>query len=248
MPSLNTPPSCTLCGDSGHTIRYCRDPVVAYLLVKVRSKKWKSVQSNNMFTLFNWLHRLVSCDLRAILIHKYHVTPRTTSKAKISAIIMEYEFPDATGPDAFWRSHLPNNFIIDRPTNVQNQEERQLILRNIESYFPLTAEHQQMDCDELIHILMIAIHLNRNEERSRFQHNITYVKDVQTQARDDLLECSICYEEVGTEKIVRLNCNHEFCGECMSTHIKKALSPTVTCPMCRSDIITVHELTCEAIC
>lgn len=244
MPPLNTPPSCTLCGESGHNIRYCRDPIIAYLLVKVRCKKWKaSVQSNDPCILFDWLHRLISTELRAILIHKYRVSPKTTSKAKLIAILMEYDYPDATEEIAFWRSHLPPNFVNNRPVDIQNEFERELILQNIQMNRPPNQEHLSMSCDELIRFLMQLME-ERRGDRYRFQNNITYLKSVYVEpTTNEPLECSICYEDIEIAKTVRLNCNHEFCGECITTHIKKTPSAEVKCPMCRSNINTVSELT-----
>lgn len=244
MPALNTPPVCTLCGDSGHNIRYCKDPIIPYLLVKVRCKKIKSVRRNDMFVLFNWLHRLIPTELRAVLIYKYRITPKTASKHKLVAIIMDYEFPDV-GENAFWKVYLPMNFNNTRPVDAQNEDERQLILRNIFSY----NEHNNEDptmlplaSDELICILLRLIEENRHYDRTLFDNNITYTK-CKCNEEEESIECSICYDEISKNNKVRLNCNHEFCGSCIAIHIKKTPSANVKCPMCRTDISTVNELT-----
>lgn len=240
MPALNKPPVCTLCSESGHTIRYCSDPVIAYLLVKVRCKKWKSTVNNDTFSLFNWLHKLVSTELRAILIHKFRVSPKTTAKQKLVAMIMDYEFPEMES--AYWKIYLPANFENERPPDARNEAERVLILQNIMTYGPITFEQQSMTSSELIGTLIQLVEENREQDRSRFRQNITYTTGV-IKATEEPFECSVCYDEIQSEKMVRLNCNHEFCGDCISTHIKKTKSENVMCPMCRTDINTVIALT-----
>jgi hypothetical protein len=239
MPALNTPPSCSLCGDSGHNIRYCRDSTVAHLLLQTRYKKTKSSQTGDTFTLFNWLHKLIPTELKAILIHKYHVTPKTSSKRKLIAIIMEYEFPHV-GENAYWNVYLPVNFHNEMPVDVQNEDERRMILQNISYYGPISIEQQSMTSNELIIILIRLREENRNNARARYRHNINYI-NYECNV-DELFECVICYEEMKSDKKVILNCNHEFCGVCIERHIEKTRSANVMCPMCRTDISIVSEI------
>jgi putative ribosome biogenesis GTPase RsgA len=42
-------------------------------------------------------------------------------------------------------------------------------------------------------------------------------------------KCSICYEEMKNKKILKLNCDHMFCSECLVNWLKEKLS----CPLCR---------------
>lgn len=48
-------------------------------------------------------------------------------------------------------------------------------------------------------------------------------------------QCCICLEEMGTDNICRLNCQHTFCIQCTNQHLQR----NHTCPLCRSDITTV---------
>ena len=60
-------------------------------------------------------------------------------------------------------------------------------------------------------------------------------------------ECPICLDEVKIINILRTNCNHDFCGECIMKKLdtdRSKCSPN--CPMCRTDIKTM-EIKCPEI-
>jgi len=241
---MSTPKSCSLCGDNQHNIRYYTDPIIPYLLVKVRCKKWKSDRVNDPCIMFNWLHKRISPELRAILIHKYHISPKTNAKGRLVAIIMELTFHDTTlVMEPFWRIHLPANYHygIVSP-DVPNESERQLILVNMESYIQITDDYYTKPCDELIDILLRVLEENRRPVSAIIRKQIVYHEKC-IQVEDLPFECNICYEEMHSTKAVRLNCQHDFCKECTVTHIEKTKTFIVTCPMCRSHITTISELT-----
>ena len=49
----------------------------------------------------------------------------------------------------------------------------------------------------------------------------------------EIQECSICYENVSVSNIVKINCNHEFCGFC----VKKIINSDIkNCAFCRTKI------------
>jgi len=59
--------------------------------------------------------------------------------------------------------------------------------------------------------------------------------------------CSICYENIPTKKIKRLeleNCKHTFCRLCISPWIIK----NPTCPMCRKGVTDVEQWICVNQC
>lgn len=235
---MATPKSCTLCGDTQHNIRHCNDSIVPYLLVKVRCKKWKSDRVNDPCILFNWLHKRIAPELRAILIHKYHISPKTNAKGKLVAIIMELTFDEA---DPFWRIHLPEDYV-DRPAiEIHNEQERQLLLLNIQSYIQITDDYYVKHCDELADILLHILEENRRPVSAIIRKHITY-HETCVEVEDAPFECGICYDEMSITKAVRLNCNHDFCKECTLTHIEKTKLYLVPCPMCRTNITSIQPL------
>jgi len=50
-------------------------------------------------------------------------------------------------------------------------------------------------------------------------------------------DCSICYEEILHVNMVSLNCNHNFCGSCLSQTLKKCNPNSLPCcALCRTKI------------
>lgn len=53
------------------------------------------------------------------------------------------------------------------------------------------------------------------------------------------VECAICLENITTHHIVKLNCNHEFCGECVAETLKTVQSnKQPACALCRGAMKT----------
>jgi len=54
---------------------------------------------------------------------------------------------------------------------------------------------------------------------------------------EELENCNICYEDKKNRHMVTLNCNHNFCGDCISQTLKKCDTLSFpNCAMCRTKI------------
>ena len=231
--------TCTFCKLMGHNIRKCTDPEVGYALLQVRCKRWKSINCADLSVLWLWLHKQLIPTLRIILIHKYNTFPKTMSKVKLIAIIMNLEFGDVNEADAFWRVHLQATEFAPA-LDMNNKDEKDLLVMNIIEYNqPITHEMCHMTNAELVDILM-PLYMNARDLRrairlSLIRKRIIYViPDIDEEA----FECSICYEDINGSKTVRLGCNHTFCCSCMETHIR-GKEVAVLCPLCRGEIVSV---------
>lgn len=72
--------------------------------------------------------------------------------------------------------------------------------------------------------------------------NITVKKNEATMDADSLLkpvECGICYQTYENNQFIGLNCNHEFCKQCIITCLRKEKKQRACCAMCRSNINTM---------
>lgn len=234
---------CCICKLSGHNIRQCQDPTITFKLMKLRCKNWKSINTSDLWTTYNWLNSQPTTILRAILIHKYRYSSKTDAKRKLCAIIMELEFKNINLENAFWRVYLPAGFTQLFP--IDNVKETDLLIANILPYQP-NADLTGLTNNGLIHILMPLImeHLQAqdplNNHRAQYRNRIRHVeKTVNVRIEEEPFECSVCYEEVQNAKIVKLGCNHEFCTSCIGTHIGQTKTAAVLCPLCRGEITTI---------
>lgn len=234
--------SCTFCRNPGHTIKKCTDPMIAYALMQLRCKRWKSINQADTSILWIWLRKQEVVKLRAMLIHKYNISPKTHSIVKLVAIIMELELEGRN--DAFWRFHLPTGFMISA-TDKNNLAESELLITNIEEYQVITPDIQLMSNEELVNILMPLYNEHRNARRAirQAQQQLQSRKPIEytdmAVCEDTVFECSICYEDTSGPKTIKLGCNHEFCCGCIENHIRSKKESAVMCPLCRREILTV---------
>ena len=95
--------------------------------------------------------------------------------------------------------------------------------------------------NEINNLKAIAQNLISNE--SIFNKlNITVKKNEATMDADSLLkpvECGICYQTYENNQFIGLNCNHEFCKQCIITCLRKEKKQRACCAMCRSNINTM---------
>jgi hypothetical protein len=54
-------------------------------------------------------------------------------------------------------------------------------------------------------------------------------------------ECPVCYCALETETILKTNCNHSYCKDCIVRHVTSFLTNTTvpTCPFCREHIVSI---------
>lgn len=61
------------------------------------------------------------------------------------------------------------------------------------------------------------------------------------QINNETKECPICYEAIECDKFTKTNCNHEFCYNCITTHLKSQMNICrPCCAMCRTEINKVE--------
>lgn len=53
-------------------------------------------------------------------------------------------------------------------------------------------------------------------------------------------ECFICYEKNKTINFIKLNCNHEFCKDCIKKQIKSTITENVHCALCRNIVDNIE--------
>jgi hypothetical protein len=54
-----------------------------------------------------------------------------------------------------------------------------------------------------------------------------------------ICECTICYDNIENDKFVKLNCNHEFCKDCLIKSLQNEERDTPCCAYCRAPIDTI---------
>jgi hypothetical protein len=55
---------------------------------------------------------------------------------------------------------------------------------------------------------------------------------------DNICECNICYEQYEKKNYIKLNCEHEFCKECIVKTLEKSNTNVPCCAFCRKDMVS----------
>lgn len=67
---------------------------------------------------------------------------------------------------------------------------------------------------------------------------------------EETIDCSICMETCNSSEFCELNCNHQFCSDCIIKYIDKKVC-FINCPLCRTlttKILVKTELLHEKFC
>ena len=67
--------------------------------------------------------------------------------------------------------------------------------------------------------------------------NITTTLNNSDENLEEKYECNICYENCKKIKFIKLNCNHEFCNDCVKKSLQNEINTSLRCAFCRSEVI-----------
>jgi len=84
-------------------------------------------------------------------------------------------------------------------------------------------------------------HISENKKL----HVVCLFEEMPEEKLKSICECNICYEEVGLSEFVKLNCNHEFCKNCLINSVKSDRRASPCCAFCRREIDSLTSRTLE---
>jgi len=82
------------------------------------------------------------------------------------------------------------------------------------------------------------MHARRIEQTKKFAI-ISLLKTLSTKEKKETEECCICFESYKKPEFVTLNCNHEFCKECVKKSLISDNRPKPCCAYCRTEVTTM---------
>jgi hypothetical protein len=153
----------------------------------------------------------------------------------------------------------PNNIIHDYDDNLSDDDipplidihespeqfidtflemyDEQFINRN---YFTSIIDRDRIE--RYFYILVSEINRQQNEEPTTPINRKFYIATNITEENIKLanIECNICYEPKCNTEFIKLNCNHEFCKECIKNILKTChMFSDPCCAYCRKQITTI---------
>jgi hypothetical protein len=243
---------CSFCRRPGHAVTRCdSDRIIEFeIMCELEVRSMNTLDEFKEWLTQNYINN--SHLLRAFAVTKLRSNSRVTVLESID-LISQYIFetykslPVETAP-VEEEGVLPDNIEEDLMLVLSE-------LRNIEHIQPLQEvepvyneqfvssrrrEYMRYMADVLVFTMLNNMLPTDGEEplaigtRPDIRSSIDdkFVEDPSVMAN----ECSICWDKKESGKFVKLNCNHEFCNECVIKTLAANKHRAPCCALCRADI------------
>ena len=265
---------CSLCRQRGHNITTCNSDRLLEFEV-ICADAVRNFENTDDFK--NWLmHNYINDQLllKAFVIRKYRISTRCNLEQYIH-FITEYIFRAYKNTPQQQPTYMQTTTPLQTTAPLQQStaplQEQPLtydqnveLLNRYETEFSnyLTAirsrntvreqmlEQQIAEIDVVRSYIAYLAYLNALILREEIQQP-TLTLTVETNEEENLDEncqCSICWDNKEKRQFAKLECNHEFCKDCMKRTIETRSIETRTnlcCALCRSEITTIRLRTQE---
>jgi hypothetical protein len=252
---------CSFCNSPSHNITYCNHQLIRIYYDNIKQTYLSIVAFNNSVMYNENLFKMVLNtrfylrDLRAVSV-KYLRVYASTSKSSLISILWQY-----FNSQNWQQEHTPEN--IEEETEEEDEEDGEedepedaSILSYIgNTYFnymatmfpnpqplqPPVNVGYGFPHDLNFDFASETVHNQINSQVKKFRIHLHLVEEFGEEFGEDFGEvfedCSICYDNTNCMNLVKLNCNHEFCGCCIKNtlnHHDKLCQPS--CALCRQPI------------
>ena len=212
---------CSFCDRFGHDVLGCNDPQLTLMEDMLFREKENLMADNDMTNADRkmWMNFFI-CRKTQLSIH-------SLNRWRSFAI-------RKCGYNNNYADHL--NIWIDKIVEYVFNNERPLVQSIFNSEFIAFDENDVVGylTDNLIQYA----YQNNNIDR---KINIKIDLNLPSCDENKVCECGICYEEKKESSFVKLDCSHEFCGECFENVLKlKDPRNPVSCSMCRNVIKKIN--------
>ena len=212
---------CSFCGNAGHDIRYCNSPSIGHIEYAIAQGYYTIIHfgMNNKEYFINWVvNRFSFKDIRVLAVTSGLARASGYNKSQYAEVIYTLY------------SQASNNILADGITWSIDRSGLDTFA-NIATNENATNEN--------------ATNENATNENAIIKkYNITPVfTSEQIHLEKINCECCICLDnEVNMNNIVKLNCSHQFCCDCVVTTIKKHsnMYKEPSCALCRETIVDIE--------
>ena len=235
---------CSFCRRPGHAVSRCdSDRIVEFEIICEREvRSMNTIDEFKEWLTQNYINN--SHLLRAFAVTKLRSNSRVNVLESID-LISQYIFE--TYKILPVETMLPNNIEEDLMLVLSE-------LRNIEHIQPLQEtepvyneqfissrrrEYMRYMADVLVFTMLNNMLPTDGEEPLTIGTRPAIMSSIDDKFVEDAAvasECSICWDKKESDKFVKLNCNHEFCNECIIKTLAANKHRAPCCALCRADI------------
>ena len=211
---------CSFCREPGHIISFCNNQRLQEFENLCIAQK--AAFENDYKSFEQWLLGYYLEDSRipnTYAIRKCGSTTRTSTQENIENIMEKfygefYDIPDLVTDD---ETDAEDDVDIENFSNIEYDLFQVMLLSRARRTFGMTATTLFID-----------------------QRKFDIASEIQThnsEKQELICECNICYESHDITNFVKLNCNHEFCKECLKQTLRTcSYYQEPNCAYCRSQI------------
>lgn len=222
---------CAYCLDEGHHINRCQDQSIALLhegIEETAAIDYK-VELNSAYLI----HTLTALSHSELKVLGYKLNISNLGKMPTDKII----------------SILTDKYLLNETRHTYLLEN--MNLNELDYFADKVYQYTQLDNSAYTMTLDAIRSKLYNNHPANNDYNVLIKLDELEDNLEDI--CPLCLENTFHQNIIRTNCNHHYCDNCILKHIRNTqnnLSETLLCPLCRSDIYlitTFNSNICERI-
>ena len=243
---------CSFCRRPGHAVTRCdSDRIIEFEIICEREVR----SMDNIDELKEWLIRNYinnSHLLRAFAVTKLRSNSRVTVLESID-LISQYIFETykshfvETAPEA---AALPDDIeedlmlVLSELRNIEHIQPQPLQeaepVYNEQFISSRRREYMRYMADVLVFTMLNNMLPTDGEEPLAIGTRPAIMSSIDDKIVENTSvvanECSICWDQKASGKFVKLNCNHEFCNECIIKTLAANKHRAPCCALCRADI------------
>jgi hypothetical protein len=236
---------CSLCRQPGHNITRCNSERILEFETMC-AEIVRLIDNTDDFK--NWLfHNFINEQLllKAFVIRKFRITTRLGLDQYINYITQyifrtyknipqtEEEYQAQLVAQSQTQALQNNIFVNDLAiflTVFRNRTQEPEIINPL---YGLTEYLAYLS--NLGRSIMRAEELIPLHQRERI---ISRVENTPGENVDEICQCSICWDDKELKQFIKLDCNHEFCKDCIKQTLRLETRTNLTCALCRSETRT----------
>jgi len=242
---------CSFCRRPGHAVSRCdSDRIIEFEIICEREvRSMNTIDEFKEWLTQNYINN--SHLLRAFAVTKLRINSRVNVLESID-LISQYIFET-------YKNLVVETAPVEEATLPDGIEEALIralsVLRNIEHIQPLQEaepvynerfissrrrEYRRYMADVLAFTMLNNMLPTDGEEPLAVIPRPAIMSSIDDKFVEDATlvasECSICWDQKASDKFVKLNCNHEFCNECIIKTLAANKHRAPCCALCRADI------------
>ena len=239
---------CSFCRLKGHNIIKCNSDRLLEFEV-ICAEKVRNINTKIEFK--NWLIENYNNDsllIKAFAIRKSRVS--TNDILIYIDLIVEYIF-------STYKNELQLEEENQYDNNLDIENDLLNLLLQIRSNYVVEPIQQELIHQNMERMLMLEMsiaylsnrYISNNEENNKIESrknviNCTFYKN-KNHNINEISNCSICYDNKNLNKFVTLDCNHEFCDNCIIKTLQMNKNIIPCCALCRAEIKNIKTRTLE---